>query len=189
MSQFDSHLWFWDAIRYFRALGFFASHRDSDDELGESIKSYWRGDWEQLLAGVSDYPSADQLFLAADTKRVWWHDLEGVYRGANFYVDVLNEWAAISRGLFIPEQIQEVWHGDNGPVDVTFLADGNKHTFVHRNGDFLEHEILQLINQTLSNKSFGYEVAIDFGDSNWISVLNHDEKKRLMTERSWHFLW
>lgn len=91
--------------------------------------------------------------------------------------------------MFAPKQIQEVWHSDKGPVDVIFLLDGNKYTFVHQSGDFLEHEILQLINQALPNTSFSYEVATDFGDSNWISVLNQDEKKRLRTERGWHFLW
>jgi hypothetical protein len=71
MSQFDPQAWFLDAIRYFRAFGFFESHRQlSDHELGEMIKSHWYGDWEQFLAGVSDRPSADQLLLVADTQRV-----------------------------------------------------------------------------------------------------------------------
>jgi hypothetical protein len=189
MSSFDSHLWFSDAIRYFRGFGFFASHAGSDNELGEAIKAYWHGDWDEFLAGVRDLPSADQFLLVADMKRVCWHDLEGVYRGANCYVEVLNEWAAISQGLFLPEQIQETWQGDNGPADVTFLLDGKKHTFIHRSGDFLEHGILQIINQTLARTSFRFEVATDYGDSNWIALLDQDEKKRLKTERGWHFLW
>src|SRR5688572_6513862 len=189
MSPFDTGLWFLDAIRYFRDFGFFASHHGSDDEVAEVIKSYWGGDWDEFLSGVSDRLSADQLLLVADTKRVWWHDLEGVYQGANCYVEVLNEWSAISQGLFLPEQIQETWQGASGPVDVTFLLDGKKYTFVHRNGDFLEHGILQLINQTLARTSFRFEVATDYGDSNWIALLDQDEKKRLKTERGWHFLW
>jgi hypothetical protein len=141
------------------------------------------------LANVSDRPSADQFLLVADTKRVWWHDLEGVYRGANYYPEVLHEWAVISRGQFTPEQTQETWHGDNGPVEVNFVLNGNSYTFVHRSGDFMEHGILQLINQALPNRSFSYAVVTDYGDSNWITVLTQDEKKRLMTERGWHFLW
>ena len=166
MSPFDSRLWFSDAIRYFRSFGFFESHQGSDEELAEIIKSYWRGDWDEYLAAVSDSPSADQLLLVADTKRVWWHDLEVVYRGANYYVDVLNEWAAISRGQFTPEQIQEIWQGENEPVEVTFTFNNNTYTFMHRSGDFLEHGILQLINQALSHTPFRYEVATDYGDSN-----------------------
>ena len=50
-------------------------------------------------------------------------------------------------------------------------------------------EILQLINRALSNKSFGFEVAIDYGDSNWIAMLSSNEKQRLKMERGWHFLW
>lgn len=190
MSQFDPHTWFLDVIQYFRAFGFFESHRQlSDHELGEMIKSHWYGDWEQFLAGVSDRPSADQLLLVADTQRVWWHDLEGVYRGANFYPNVLNEWAVISRGQFIPEQTQETWQGEDGPVEVNFVLNGHRHTFVHQSGDFLDHGILGLINQALANIPFRYEVATDFGDSNWIAMLNQAEKKRLVTERGWHFLW
>jgi hypothetical protein len=189
MSPFDSRLWFSDAIRYFRGFGFFASHPGSDEELAEIIISYWRGDWDEYLTAVSDRPSADQLLLVADTKRVWWHDLEVVYRGSNSYVDVLNEWATISRGQFAPDQIQETWQGENGPVEVTFTFNDHTYTFVHRSGDFLEHGILQLINQVLANTPFRYEVAIDYGDSNWIAVLNQDEKQRLKIERGWHFLW
>jgi hypothetical protein len=189
MHPSDSRRWFLDAIRYFRAMGFFEPHSGSDDELGQVIESYWGSDWSQYLAEASDEPRADQWLLVADTKRVWWHDLEIVYRGANSYIEVLNEWAVISHGLFLPEQGQETWQADNGPVEVTFFLNGNKYTFVHRSGDFLEHGILQLINQTLPNKQFGFEVATDYGDSNWITLLDQDEKKRLKTERGWHFLW
>jgi hypothetical protein len=189
MSPFDSRLWFSDAIRYFRGFGFFAFYPGSDKELAEVIQSYWRGDWDEFLAGISDSPSADQLLLVADTKRVWWHDLEGVYRGANYYANVLNEWATISRGKFTSEQIQEIWQGENGSVEVTFTFNSNTYTFVHRSGDFLEHGILQLINQTLAHTPFHYEVANDYGDSNWIAVLNQNEKQRLKMERGWHFLW
>jgi hypothetical protein len=189
MSPFDSQLWFLEAIRYFRAFGFFEDYHISDDELGEAIKLYWQGDWNDFLAGVSESPSADQLLLIADTQRVWWHDLEGVYRGADYYISALNDWAAISRGQFRPTQIEEGWRSDNSPVEVTFAMNGKRYTFVHRSGDFLDHGILKLINQALARTPFRYEVANDYGDSNWIVVLEQDEKKRLMVERGWHFLW
>jgi hypothetical protein len=69
------------------------------------------------------------------------------------------------------------------------VLNGRRHTFVHQSGDFLDHDILGLINQALANTPFRYEVATDFGDSNWIAMLNQVEKKRLVTERGWHFLW
>jgi hypothetical protein len=52
MSQFDVHSWFLKAIQYFRALGFFASHSGSDEEVEKVIKAYWRGDWDEYLAAV-----------------------------------------------------------------------------------------------------------------------------------------
>ncbi len=189
MNEFDSDLWFPDAIRYFRAFGFFQSFPASDDELREAIKAYWQGDWDDFLDGISNRASADQLLLVADTERVWWHDLEGVYRGANYYRSTLNEWSRISRGQFLPEQMEENWHGDAGPIEVAFVLNGQKHIFMHKSGDFLDHEILRLINQTLANKDFHFEVATDYGDSNWITVLDQAEKQRLKTERGWHFLW
>lgn len=189
VDQFTPKAWFLDAIRYFRTFGFFAASSLSDAELGETVKSYWQGDWDDFLPGVRDRANADQLLLVADVQRVWWHDLEGVYRGANYYADVLNEWAAISRGQFHPEHIQETWRGDNGPVEVAFVWNGKRYAFVHRSGDFLDHGILKLINQGLVSTPFRYEVATDYGDSNWIAVLNQAEKKQLMAERDWHFLW
>jgi hypothetical protein len=189
MNQFDLNSWLSSAIHYFRVFGFFATYHGSDDEFGETIKSHWHGDWDEYLAAVSARPSADQLLLIADTQRVWWHDLEGVYRGANYYASVLSEWAIISQGRFTPEQIQESWQGDNGPVEVSFALNSNQYIFVHRSGDFLDHKLLQLVNRALANTAVHFEVATDFGDSNWITMLDQAEKKRLQTERGWHFLW
>lgn len=155
----------------------------------EAIRSYWGDDWHEYLAGVLNQPSADQWLLVTDTRRVWWHDLEGVYQGADYYAEVLNEWSAISRGQFFPKQVREVWHSENGPAEITFIVNGNYHTFMHRNGDYLDHRILPLINQALPNQTFRFEIATDYGDSNWIAMLNSNEKQRLQTERGWHFLW
>jgi hypothetical protein len=190
MDFVDSQRWFSDAIRYFRTLGFFESHL-SDEQLGQEIRAHWRGEWEEFIAGARSRPAADQLLLVADTKRVWWHDLEGVYRGANFYVDVLHEWAAISRGQFRPEQIQEVWQSDRGPAEISFEFSGVKYSFHHsdRSGDYLDHGILRLVNQALAKTPFSFEVASDYGDSNWITLLKPDEKQRLKVERGWGFLW
>lgn len=188
MDQFDSPHWFLDMARYFRTFGFFESVPPTEEGITESIKSYWGNDWRDYLARVSDRAAADQWLLVADTKRVWWHDLEGVYPGANYYAEVLEEWSAISRGQFFPEQVQEVWHSNHGPAEVTFILGGNSHTFIHQSGDYMEHGILQLINQNLLNRTFGFEVATDYGDSNWITMLSPDEKQRLQIERGWHFL-
>jgi hypothetical protein len=112
-----------------------------------------------------------------------------VYPGANYYAGALKEWSTISRGQFAPGQIQETWHSEKGPVEITFYLNDNQYTFMHRSGDFLDHGLLQLMNQALPNSALRYEVAIDFGDSNWIVMLNHAEKNRLKAERGWHFLW
>jgi hypothetical protein len=188
MDQFDSPHWFLDAARYFRRLGFFESLLLTDEGIAEAIESYWGNDWRDYLSGVADGPAADQWFLVADTKRVWWHDLEGVYRGANYYPEVLQEWSAISREQFLPEQVQERWHSENGPVEITFGSNGKTYSFVHQSGDYLDHGILRVINQALPDKAFRFEVAIDYGDSNWISMLKPNEKHLLQTERGWQFL-
>lgn len=190
MPSFESQAWFAEAVRYFRAFGFFATHRlESDDGLAALIRSHWLGDWDEYLSGVADHQSADQLLLVADTSRVWWRDLEGVYRGSNYYADALREWAAISRGQFAPEQISEMWQSDAGPVNVAFTQAGQRHTFEHTGGDFLDHGLIQLVNRCLALTPLRYEVATDFGDSNWIAVLSPAEKARLKSERGWHFLW
>jgi hypothetical protein len=188
MNQFDLETWFPDAIRYFRAFGFFENYHTADDEVAKAIKSYWQGDWDDFLSGARDPASADQLLLVADTQRVWWQDLEGVYRGANYYASALSGWAVISRGQFHPEHIQETWLAENSPVQVTFVLNGSQHVILHRSGDFLDRGILKLINQTLINTPFRCEVAVDYGDSNWITILNREEKRRLIAERGWHFL-
>ena len=67
-----------------------------------------------------------ELFVAAlDQTRVWWGDLEAdVANGNDVYASVIEDWAAVSVGAFEPDQIEETWESEAGPVTVRFTLGG-----------------------------------------------------------------
>ncbi len=190
IEQRDSGGWLAEAVSYFRAFGFFESERHQPDEaVIARVRAYYQHDWDDYMGTAPDRPSADQFLLIADTSRVWFGDLERVYHGAEAYAGSLREWAAISREVFTPVQIAETWHADEGPVEVTFVFGGARHTFVHRDGhdDFIDLEIIHMINGLLTDTPYRFEACDNLGDCRFIVVLDCSEKARLKQERAWSF--
>lgn len=190
IEQRDSGAWLAEAVPYFRSRGFFADERQQPDEaVIARVRAYYRRDWDDYIGSAPDRPAADQFLLMADTARVWFRDLECVYRGDEAYAGSLREWAAISRGIFTPTQIAETWRAAEGPVDVTFVFRGVQHTFVHRDGhdDFIDLEIIHMINRLLTDTPYRFEACDNLGDCRFIVVLDHHEKTRLKQERGWSF--
>ncbi len=186
----DSGAWLREALPYYRALGFFAGERHSSDtDLAATVRAYHGADWDDVVLEAEDMATADQWLLMADTARVWFHDLEGVYRGENAYAVSLQEWATISRDAFTPAEIAETWESDRGPVNVSFSLHGRRHTFVHADGhdDFINLRIVRMINQLLTPAPYRLEAADNLGDCRFIVALTSEEKHRLRTERGWSF--
>jgi hypothetical protein len=186
----ESGEWLGEAVRYFRAMGFFAHYADmTDDELAAKIREYHGIDWEEYIAGAADQGSAEMFLLMADVDRVWFRDLEGVYKGDQAYAHTLEEWASISRGAFRPSEVEETWESDRGPVRVTFRLDGARHEYVHADGndDFINLEILKLVNGLLRDAPYRLEAADNLGDCRFIVALSREERERVRRERGWSF--
>lgn len=186
----DSGAWLREALPYYRALGFFAAEQHSSDtDLAATVRAYHGADWDDVILEAEDMATADQWLLMPDTSRVWFHDLEGVYRGENTYALFVQEWGAISRGAFTPAEIAETWESDRGPVNVSFSYQGRQHTFVHADGhdDFINLRIVRMINQLLTPTLYRLEPADNLGDCRFIVSLTPEEKHRLRSERRWSF--
>jgi hypothetical protein len=186
----ESGEWLGEAVRYFHGMGFFAHYTGmTDDEIAAKIKEYHGEDWEEYIAGAADQASAEMFLLMADVDRVWFRDLEGVYKGDGAYAHTLEEWASISRGAFRPSDIEETWESDDGPVRVTFTLDGKRHEYLHGDGndDLIDLEILKLVNGLLRDAPYRLEAADNLGDCRFIVALSREERERLRRERGWSF--
>jgi hypothetical protein len=189
MERKDVKIWYVDAARYFRAMGFFSKYSGlSDEELASRLMDDVSREWDgPCPPGTEKDPQkADVYLLTTDRGRVWHGDLEFVYPGENAYVQFLNGLAAISRGAFRPIYATEEWKGERGPVEVEFTAGGRKYKFVHRGGDMLDPAIVRTINDSIKDSGVRFEACDNLGMPNFIVALRPDEKARL-GERGWKF--
>jgi hypothetical protein len=129
------------------------------------------------------------FLLMADIDRVWFRDLECVYKDDGAYARTLEEWASISRGAFRPSDVEETWESDAGSVRVTFTLDGRRHEYVHRDGndDFINLEILKMVNGLLRDAPYRLEAADNLGDCRFIVALSREERERVRRDRGWSF--
>jgi hypothetical protein len=189
MDQSGISRWYLDAVRLFRAMGFFSRYSQlTDEEMAARVYGDVCRDWDEPFpsAAERDPQLADMYLLATDKERVWQADLECVYPGEHAYVRFLEGLAAISRGAFTPQSMFENWHGERGPVDVEFTAGETIYHFTHDGGDMLDPSILRTINRSIASAAIAFEACDNFGMPNFIVALTPDEKARL-TARGWKF--
>jgi hypothetical protein len=155
--------------RYFEGLGFYMEYLDLPDEaLLDAIREAVRWQWDEPLPPEEvshDLQLADMVLLLGDQSRLWWRDLEGVFAGEEFYVTSLTEWSAISRGAFVPEQIIERWHSDDGPADIEFMVGSQRCMVTHPNqrDEFLNIAIISQINRFISESGYHFGVCDNLG--------------------------
>ena len=105
----------------------------------------------------------------------------------NVNVETLQEWARISRGVFLPQNIAETWESEHGPILVNFTLNGVRCSIhvdygIWADPSMLTNEINPLILQT------GYKFELrDLSSIVWVLVLTPDEKQRLEKEQFWKF--
>lgn len=191
MDEKEIDSWYIGSVRFFRAMGFFAQYGElSDADLARQVKSAVAREWDSPFPeeAVEDVQAADMFLLMTDRARVWFGDLECVYRDENAYVETLQEWSAISRGIFMPEAITETWTGEAGPVTIEFTLGGKGHRFVHNSGDMIDTGILMLINRLIAPSGYAFEACDNLGMPSFVLALTKPEKARLVAERKWRFV-
>jgi hypothetical protein len=182
--------WLVETVRYFRGLDFFAAERLlSDEQLVRKVEAAHRANWDEPLDPAAGAQLADMYVVATDPTRIWWRDIECVYQGANAYVEILGEWAAISRGAFFPTHVSETWRSPRGPVEVEFSVGAVRHRFIHQDGhdDFVDMRIVRAINQAIGATGYQFAVCDEGGMPNFVVALTRDEQARLERERGWRF--
>ncbi len=107
--------------------------------------------------------------------------------GDNVYAEVVKEWAEITGGAFAPTDIHEKWHSVIGPIEVSFLVNGqpNLITPTHRD-DWIDLKIVAQLNRILeaSGKRFNYVVD---GNFCLLLFLSPEMELRLRQERAFPF--
>jgi hypothetical protein len=175
-----------DLVKFYRPMGFFAEFEGRTDE--DVADRLTERDPEWMKTWVPGDPYGDIRFIG--NERFWMKDIEyGMkFRDQGIYVEALKEWAAISRGSFQPERITETWAGDEGPIAVEFVLNGQRRTLRPEYlEDYLDCLILGPINQMIEDTGFQF-YDWDTGDQRaMIVVLADGECRRIREVRGLRF--
>jgi hypothetical protein len=119
---------------------------------------------------------------------VWWSDLEADVGAENHvYASTLEEWAAISKGAFAPQQIQETWDSGSGPVTIRFALDGETVELTPEYlEDWIDPRILTPINEQIADAERQFELFQAFDQSAFLMALTAKERAALEA-RGWCF--
>lgn len=180
--------WLMQSISYFRNMAFFeADAALSDADLADKLEAL------QIKEQGDTFDPSDELadlfLLKWDKNRIWWGDIQAdVSKGNDIYVQILQEWGRISRGAFSPENIEETWKGEEGPIFIYFTLNGTRHCIQPRYEEgCIDVGILKEINELIAGTGYRFECYEPFDETAFVIVLTLDEKQRLVSERGWRF--
>lgn len=122
-KKFDRFLG--EQIAALRPLGFFEDDSNlSDEELKSKLKTQIREEWGKYVGEFMKYPAR---IGALDKKRVLFGERD-IFPSDDEYPDLFMELPDISRGIFQPSEIRDVWTDDEtgSHLTVEFELDGRK---------------------------------------------------------------
>jgi hypothetical protein len=187
VGEFEEE-WLLKYVAFFRTLGFFEKYASmSDAQLAALLQTWYVAAWERELEPGDRL--TDLRLASADETRVWWNDLiAGVGKDNNVYVRTLGELSKISRGHFSPDEIQEMWDAERGPIAVAFLHKDEKvRVYPLYLGEDIDLSILDPINRMIAESGVELYVYRRFDDTAFIVALTPEEKLQLVEERGWEF--
>jgi len=178
--------WTLQTVTALRRIGFFATWPGSDAEVAAELD-----DRRRATTGAPFDPTDvwSELELAAeDTARVWWCDTESeVTPGAQAYVTAIGQWAAISQGALVPEQVEEAWDQPAGQVRIGVRLDGVTHQLVaHVIDDYLDVSLIDQLNELLADRGVAFQ-QLTTGDQTAYLLAVSPEQHHALNERRWPF--
>jgi hypothetical protein len=175
-------------VRYFRAFGFFEDYGgQSEEQLTSELGALFATQFGDEFDATN--PFSDLLLLSLDRKRTWWDDTEADVCAANqVYKQTLEEWSLISRGAFLIKNVQEIWNGEQGPVQVTFEYQRRSIRLepVYMD-DWMDLRIVSSINWLIRDSGMQFEMPSTGDQTALVLPLTPIEKERFRSERGWQF--
>lgn len=180
--------WATEAVGFYRTLGFFNECSDlSDKDLALKLTTLEKAEWDTPINPKDKV--ADLQLLRWDEQRIWWQDLEAdVFAGNNVYIQALSDWKHISRGMFNPTNIEELWEGEEGPIKIRFRLNDEQHCLEPKYlDDWMDSMLLTQINNLVTHSNLKFEVCKTFGQSAFVVVLSPEDKRLIQKERRLQF--
>jgi len=185
-------------IEQFQKQGFFYTFGNNIEELTETITNQSVNSYFGDLRNLENEPLFEQIILSFDNNICWFvEDANGYYLSdvvkPELYFEVFNQLSRISKGIFIPQNLQIKECGfcegrdkriaidyifDDKEIDLVFCADGWA----------LMLNFLEEINETIQSSSHSFEYIIDVYGACFVFFINQNQKKFLTEQKNWNFI-
>lgn len=187
------------SIRQLKEIGFFKDYKQyTIDQIFEILHHRRIREYSEIFQGYYDPGMELEKYeiLALDTTQVVFGDTEAdVAKGNNAYISLLNTFSIASAGIFGPTNIREDWETDKGPINVSFVSNGDTINFkASYYDDYLDEKIFDIINQEMLKKgdekfffvSDGEE--LEFGQEYMFIRMTPSQKDSVEKALRWKFL-
>lgn len=181
--------WLVQSTRYYQQLHFFEEYSHlSDDQLADQLILLGQQETGERETSRLFYNGYDWLLIELDKKRVLSAETDILYAEEppeydfEGYIETLQELAAISRGIFLPQVITKASIGS-----IEFILNNKRYTLVP-DGPPDEPLILAgQINLIILDTGYQFE-QWNLYPTVFLVMLNLEEKRRLAEEKGWKFL-
>jgi len=183
----DAAAWILEFIRFWRKPGFFEKFKElSEEDLVLQLSDMIVEECSMPFSPRDEFMEISVLML--DKDRFWFEDTEAdVCMENKVYERIISEWAKISRGVFAPQELQEIWHSDKGPIEVHFKLNGEQHTlYPNYNDDWFDLPILIGINKLIKDTGTIFYVYVP-DQCAGVIALTKDEHALIKKERKIKF--
>jgi hypothetical protein len=160
-------------MRKLRACGFFTAPEEATDSL---LVASWRrqcrdeyefSELRELVCDPpEDYGRRLREIAMRDRRRVWYSDLEADVCASNQVYKLFTEDMAVMFGpRFQPMHIRETWRGEQGPITLTFVDQGQTHTFTPEyQDDWMDIELFPFFARLFRRKGFADNIWVEATD-------------------------
>ena len=125
---YTTESWLKEALEYYRPLGFFSLYRGEDSAVIQSLhKALLETSSDTITTEDLATPEFDLFFLSLDPLRTLYSVMDFgdfLAPGNEAYVSSLEALSKISRGVFLPKNIEEEWDTPDGPIRLCFDFEG-----------------------------------------------------------------
>jgi len=177
-----------ESIDFLRGLGFFEQwKRMTSQGIARKLENLQKeNNLAPLRPGIKRF---DLELVAWDEKKVWFESADAfVLPGNEAYIQALQELSGISKKVFTPTSIEEIWEQEEGPIVIRFSHKRKKYELRPQYADtYFDYGIIKEINNILDSTRNKFEICKDSTGNPMVIMLDPEQKNILQTERKWKF--
>lgn len=184
-------------ISILRKCGFFEEFQNlTDKEVFDKLHSKRIKRYSEIFEKPYD-PSMniDEFELAClDSHKMIYMDLEAdVGSGNEVYKNVINLFSLLSKGTFNPENIEEKWQSNSGPIEVRFKLNNEIVKFEPKySDDWIDTKIFEVCISKIKAKNIRIVECLGedkYGYGQSISFMQLTEIEQKILEKEYHYIF